>query len=467
MPVTVAADGTIYSGTWGMVRTLGQTDRRLWDKSDGKVFAHDRQLSPRWTSHLDRVPYCYSYGARAQTPEHCPEGGTVSWYNGTVEGVVTIDAARSRIYVGRGDGKLFAIDQHTGAIVWRFTTFNPLDPADPDGGGEVIAGPLVGDDGTIYIGTVAAGPYETNAVYAIHPSGALKWRYPPNAKSIDHVVFAAPALSPDGKTLYLAGAWGPTVDQWNQQLKGAVYAFHAATGALKWSFQPVNESAWWKPTVWTTELAVGTNGTIYAAGIEQTFGGGSSVLYALRDEGTRAAYAWPAMIDIDYNRAAVANGLALRESGGVTRRVYATSGNSFIELIGYRPGGKLVAVDAVSGQLLWRFDPEAHGGTGAMTGIAVDAEGIVYTGVSGKLDKGRVYAVREDGSLLWQMALGGLLEWAHPVIGPFGDLYVAETRRCLLNIAPYETGLCNSQNPHPRIYAIFNDAPARRRSARH
>lgn len=39
------------------------------------------------------------------------------------------------LYVGRGDGKLYAIDENTGEIRWRYVTFNPDDPGDPDGGG--------------------------------------------------------------------------------------------------------------------------------------------------------------------------------------------------------------------------------------------------------------------------------------------------------------------------------------------
>lgn len=370
MPVTVADDGTVYAGTWGVVRSGGSNDPGAWNKFDGKLFAFDRGLAPRWTAPLDRVAYCYAYPGRAPT-QGCPDNGTANGYNGTVEGVVALDPSRGRAYVGRGDGKLYALDAATGAPLWRFTTFNPMDPADPEGGGEVVAGPLVATDGTIYFATAAAAyAWETNAIYAVSPAGTLLWRYPRDAKTMPHIVFAAPALSPDGRTLYVAGAWGPRVDSWDTTLRGAIYALDAATGTRKWTFEPVNESVWWKPTVWTTELAVGSDGTLYAAGSQAVFAGVSAVLFALRDEGTRASFAWPRMIDIDANRAAVANGLALRETGGVTRRVYATSGDGYSLLIqGYDSGGKLVAVEATSGQLLWTFDPEAHGGTGAMTAL--------------------------------------------------------------------------------------------------
>lgn len=465
MPITVADDGTVYAGTWGMVHSGGTEDRTRWDKFDGKLFAFDRKLTPRWTATLDLVPYCYAYGARAATPPFCP-ADTLNGYNGTVEGTTTIDAARGRVYVGRGDGKLYAIDAASGSALWQFTTFNPNDPDDPEGGGEIIAGPLLGADGTIYLATVGVGEYETNAVYAVTPDGSLRWRYPDSSASLQHVIWAAPALSPDGKTLYIGGGWGPTADEWDVTLPGAIYALNAASGTLKWTFHPINSAEWWMPTVWTTELAVGTDGTIYAAGVEYTFGGGSAVLFALRDHGNSATYAWPRMIDLDRGQAILASGLALRESGGVTRRVYATSGDPYSVLTqSYTPGGELVAVDAPSGNVLWRFDPEAHGGTGAMSGIAIDADGVIYTGVSGATNGGRVFAIRDDGSLLWQFPLGGLLEWAHPVIGPFGDLYVADTRRCVWMAFPVESGLCNAFDVNPRVYAIGEST--RRRAVRH
>lgn len=124
-----------------------------------------------------------------------------------------------------------------------------------------------------------------------------------------------------------------------------------------------------------------------------------------------------------------------------------------------------MAVDSKTGALQWTFDPEAHGATGTMTGIAIDADGVLYTGASGATREGRVFAIRNDGSLLWQHSLGGLLEWAHPVLGPEGDLYVAETRRCLWMANPIESGLCNPFDVDPRLYAI-RTVTARRRAVR-
>ena len=470
MPLTITDSGTTFAGTWGLVRSYGASDASAWNKSDGALFAFDSRLLPIWTFEPDPVPYCYEYGDRA-TPLFCPNGGTLNGYNGTVEGVAALDASGSRLYVGRGDGKLFALDVRTGAVSWRFTTFNPEDPLDPEGGGEIIGGPLVGLDGTIYFTTVAVGPYETNAVYAVSPEGALLWRYPQQAKTLPETLFAAPALSPDGKTLYVASAWGPTAEDLDVTSRGAIYAFDldgTAEQRLKWRLEPVNEAEWWKPTVWTSALAVGSDGTIYGTGTEYTAGGGSAVLFALRDRGDHASYAWPRMVDLDRGRARTSQGLALREVNGRTTRVYATSGNFYSPLTAaYPPGGKLYAIDPAKGLPLWTtpFDPEAHGATGAMSGMAIDANGVVYTAVSGAQDRGRVFAVGEDGTLLWQFETGGLIEWAHPVLGPQGTIYVADTRRCPWTFVPIESGACDAWNITPAVYAISD--PARRRVVRH
>ena len=472
MPLTITDGGMVFVGTWGVVRSYGESDAAAWNKSDGALFAFDPRLRPLWTFEPDRVPYCYEYGDRA-TPLFCPNGGTLNGYNGTVEGVAALDASGSRLYVGRGDGNFFALDARTGALSWRFTTFNPEDPLDPEGGGEIIGGPLVGPDGTIYFATVAVGPHETNAVYAVSPEGALLWRYPQEAKTLQETLFAAPALSPDGKTLYVASAWGPTAEDLDVTSRGAVYAFDVGRGEgtgeqrLKWRFEPVNEAEWWKPPVWTSALAVGSDGTIYGTGTEYTAGGGSAVLYALRDGGDRASYAWPRMVDLDRGRARTSQGLALREVDGVTTRVYATSGNFYTPLAAaYPPGGKLYAIHPATGVPLWDtpFDPEAHGATGAMSGIAIDSHGVVYTAVSGAQDRGRVFAIDEDGSLRWQFETGGLIEWAHPVLGPQGTIYVADTRRCPWTFVPIESGSCNAWNITPAVYAISD--PPRRRAVR-
>ena len=207
IPATVDSDGNIYFGTWGVLRSFDSDDRTEWSKFDGQILSLTADMELRWVYQPPDVPYCYDYDGR-EDRSFCPDGGAVSWYNGTVEGTGALSEDESVIYVGRGDGRLYALDTVTGEEVWQFETFNPLDPDDPDGGGEVVGGPLVGDDGAIYIATVGVGDYESNAVYAVETDGTLRWRYPEDEHTADNTFWTAPAVSPDGQTLYVAGGLG-------------------------------------------------------------------------------------------------------------------------------------------------------------------------------------------------------------------------------------------------------------------
>ena len=115
-------------------------------------------------------------------------------------------------FVGRGDGSLYCVDLIRGKVKWRFKTFDPARPDDPEGGGEIVGGPALTPQGLVIFGTFAAphrpNPpklvrHETNAVYAVDTKGQLVWRYPKQG-SLDSVFQASPALSPDGRRVYLS-----------------------------------------------------------------------------------------------------------------------------------------------------------------------------------------------------------------------------------------------------------------------
>ena len=453
MPPVVTDSGLVLAGTWGMVRSGGESDRSQWDKFDGALFAFDESLAPLWRHQPDLTPWCYSYDGRSNA-EQCPDGGEVNTYNGTVEGTPAVGEAG--IFFGRGDGKVYAVTED-GDRIWTFSTFNPEDTADPEGGGEVVGGPALTPDGAVVFGTIAAGDYETNAIYAVEQeTGTLRWRYPDADRGLDVILLAPPALSPDGATVYLGGAWGPTVD-FNAEAKGVIWALDVASGELRWSFEPVAEDLWWAPQAWIQRIAVGADGTIYASGSESTLDAGHAVVMAITDDGDHATDKWGHWPEVDGNAAQWTLGLALDEVDGQTWRIVLGSSNAPI-LGAYPDGGGVVAIDAATGDEEWEFLPRAQGWAGGVTGVSLDANGNVYATVSGASDGGRVFALDDAGALTWSVALGGQAEWGSPVLGPDGAVYVGDTRQCALRGFPIEDGYCDSVNITPTLYAIRGDS---------
>ena len=141
--------------------------------------------------------------------------GTVRWQLLTGE---IIDSAallddRGRVYVGSGDGKLYARDAATGDPVWTFT-------ADPPAVNNAFinwfeGNVAMGVDGTLYV------PNDNFFTYAIDRDTAqVRWTY----KTLDQT-WSLPALDTASGRLFLGN---------NFQLLDNVFALDAATGAQAW-----------------------------------------------------------------------------------------------------------------------------------------------------------------------------------------------------------------------------------------
>ena len=97
--------------------------------------------------------------------------------------------------------------------------------------GEIYSSPVIGSNGTIYIGS------SNDNLYAIKPNGKLKWKY--HTKGY---ISGSPAIDSDG-TVY-AGSWD-----------GNLYAVNS-NGTLKWKYKLKSNSVYTSP-------AIGSDGTIY------------------------------------------------------------------------------------------------------------------------------------------------------------------------------------------------------------
>jgi outer membrane protein assembly factor BamB len=491
MQPVVTAEGVFFGG-WGLKRQAAGAPAHDWTKFDGAWLG--LHLDARGAAQALWPPFdpgpthgCYLFAGRPRTTmdsRSCGAAGEyhLSWFNGTIEGTPAVDPDTGVQYVGRGDGVLHAIDPVKGNVLWRFATFNPEAPADPEGGGEIPGGPLVGPGKIIYFATwglpwpgqpPGQPAYETHAVYAVDAAGKLVWRYPSAQARLENGVLAAPALSPDGRTLYVA-TWHSSAPS-----PGRLFALDltAAAGVsdtarLRWSLDLRNPDRPLHPVAWARHLSVGADGTIYVGGFE-TGNLGTPIVAAIEDRGTSAQIAWWVEPQgYPSSGGQMVQGLALWEEGGATTRVLASTGH-LRDLNGQR--GTLFWLDAATGATLASFDPATlpDAGFGGMTPPILGNDGTAYVGIRGRHDlllapsaptsqwrNGHLYAVRlENGApkVLFDHAVDGLLDWAAPAIGANGALYFGSTAkfRDLVELAAVHAPGVTPMWTSPVFTAIF------------
>ncbi len=182
--------------------------------------------------------------------------GTQKWISpaagAAVTGVPATDG--TNIYFASRDGVVYAFDLATGQnSQWQYNT-----------GAEIDGGPILGADGTVYVGTNAAAG--NNALYAIK-NGIKVWSRTPNLANDGFL--AQPALAPGGSVLYAT------------TIKGAVYAINIADGSVKWT-NPL--------TVAAPGYAIGTTPAISSFGLFVGSDNGSVYLLDLNNGGANATW---------------------------------------------------------------------------------------------------------------------------------------------------------------------------------
>lgn len=298
-------------------------------------------------------------------------GGTLvglAWRAPTDGDVISSPAvAGDEIFIGSGDGHLYAFDLATGSRRWRYDAGSPVSSSPAVGGGLVFAaardGSLFAVDAkggtrrwrlatgnelplpwghesgdyftsspTYVAGTVLVGAGDGN-VYAIDaPSGRVRWRARTGGR-----VRASPAVA-NGRVF--VGSYD-----------GAVYCFDLATGRQRWRYE--------------------TEGAKLASG---SFG---------------------------FDRRSIQSSPAVSEG---------------VVYVGARDGF-LYALDASDGRLRWRFD---HKVSWVITSPAVH-DGVVYAGSS---DGRFAQAVDTTGKELWRYTANAIV-WSSPAVAGdvvyFGD----------------------------------------------
>jgi outer membrane protein assembly factor BamB len=491
MQATVT-DAGVYFGTWGVLRRDTDLTPDMWDKSDGRYYGLHADMPPQDASRelfaplLPAVtPVGYLYPGRRKHATDIAFTGSdndylVSYYNGTVEGTACVDPDDGTHYVGRGDGKVYAIDPVSGTVKWHFETFNPQLLDDPDGGGEVVGGPLLGPRGILYFATygvpwpgnpVTNPPRETHAIYAIDRNGLFVWRYPSQEARLSNGVFVPPVISMDGTTLYV-GTYPGDVNTAGELLAIDLTLPPGTPNAqrLKWSLELRDPGQSGRPNMYILHMALGIDGLLYCGGSTNQFFGAAPAVFAVRDRGNRGEFAWDDAVanpqGYPSTTGQVIGGIAIREENGGVRTVYVTTTH---QRAINGDGGALFALDPATGFARATFNPGtlANPGTGSMTAPVLGADGTIYCGARGRHPgigsaavNGHMYAVTPtDGTLalLWDLEVDGLLDWAHPAIGANGGLYFGSSAPVnpAQQILWFEPGQL-TPNASPEFYGVFD-----------
>lgn len=306
-------------------------------------------------------------------------GGTEQWRFQTESSVVASPTVvNGTVYVGSGDGNLYALAADDGSEQWRFRTSNGVDSA------AMVVG------GTVYVGS------EDGYLSALDADdGTEQWRFQVGSAP------SSPTVVDD--TVYIGSG------------DGDVYAVAADDGTEQWGFQ-IGSSA--------SSLAV-ANGTVYAGDFR------TNLTALAADDGTRR---WRSQVgrgvdgsptvvnDTVYISGGLANVYALAVDDGTEKwrfdtnelAVYTTPtvANGTV-YIGYE-ANELLALAADDGTKQW-----GYGTTDYIVGSPTVANGTVFAGGRGN----NVYAVAaSNGTEQWRFETGDVV--ASPPIVADGTVYV-------------------------------------------
>ncbi len=182
----IGEDGSVYvAGRHRRVFAVNADGTRKWTSPDlGDII---------WTGvTLDEDGNVY-VGVQSGKVVSLDPMGVIRWST-DIEGAQNIQAqpalspdSRTLYIASTGDGeRLFALDTSTGEVKWRANV-----------GPNILSSPIVGADGTIYIGS------RGNYLYALDHRGDLKWK----ADIETGMAYTSPALGKDG-LIYLVNGKG-------------------------------------------------------------------------------------------------------------------------------------------------------------------------------------------------------------------------------------------------------------------
>jgi outer membrane protein assembly factor BamB len=312
------------------------------------------------------------------------------------------------VYVASNAMKLHAYSP-LGDHLWEFDM-----ATDAGSGNDQGSSPVVGADGTVYIGVYP----KTGDIcmFAINPDGTKKWTYSHNSGV--RIDYTTPAITNDGNIII--GTRGTN---------GRVHKVNKETGALIWRIEPQSGGV-------SGNIVIDKTGIIYSS---ITGGGGISRTNDNTTNATKRAPAWGAVqaatgfgfaIDATTLYAAFENGaITAYDLASETQKWTSTSWGTFqrggmaISTDGVLytsssddAASKLIALNASTGAVVWTYDVSAS----IQSNPAVDAMGNIHFGDN----SGWYYILNPDGTERHKQKLGSKIE-SSPVISDYGTIYVA------------------------------------------
>ncbi|MDZ7262017.1 MAG: PQQ-binding-like beta-propeller repeat protein [candidate division KSB1 bacterium] len=272
------------------------------------------------------------------------------------------------VYFASTDNYIYAIEDTTGRLKWKRALGNWIESTPA----VTVEDSAFGGKSRVFVASMDHKVYALDAL-----TGQLDWTYETSSW-----IESSPLVV--GQTLFIGGT------------DHVLYCLDAVTGAEKWKFR-VHGDIFSSPAYY--------QGRIY-------FGADDDTLYAVDYEGHLcwkygtggySIYASPSIADGMVIVGTVDNGIKYFEETEEIRSL----------------NNKILALDALTGELKWEYRTEPNGLLHASPAVAY---GKVYYAT----DQGRVRALNlKDGSLVWETGMPDTsLVWASPAVAA-GAVYVA------------------------------------------
>jgi outer membrane protein assembly factor BamB len=299
------------------------------------------------------------------------------------------------VYIGANNGIFYALNPEGGSIRWAFPTeFDTF---------AIYSSPIVDQQGLVYFGA------KDGNVYALRAPkrgimGELVW-----SLNLGTTIQTSPAFTPDGTLVIGADDW-------------AYYGITPPRGGtgprIKWRFQTQGTLI--------TSPAIDSDGTVFVASMDGR-------IYALeppKDAGQPVKIRWSFSSGARDDKGGFENAPAIDNEGTLY-----IGGND----------GILYALDTKTGKVKWTFDGVARSGYrtyAIFSSAAIGPDRTVYFG--GK--NGDFYAIRQQPGffrsapqVLWQHKLGPGIQ-SSPLLAADGTVYLGDERGTFHAIRPPASG---------------------------